>query len=539
MVHSGAANRTAVSRRRILRTTAGLGALGMVGASGLRGVSGRAAAIETCGTTLDVVLVLDYSGSIRSAGTWNDIRDGATDFVDELADDNQVGLVTFGDTAKAYDFDSDDYLVSAQDGATDNRGTVKSAIPTTEPPQENGTHMPGALALANDILDEQGRGGKEAIILLTDGSPNYENGIIGDGAAPPSDDADGTVGDISGWLPNGSGGFDPDGDATDDTYDFTGGKSGGEDAVITDSERNETAEIAAMARGDSQYTKMDGTTVSVSPSPPTRLLTVGIGGADQTYLASKIASSPGDHIQTTAENIGTELVGLLEDLCEPECVVDLYAGQTIPSGTVSFSLAGDILTVTYTTSGDWRLQETHLDVVGDFCDFPTAGNDNPKVGQFAYSETHDDVTTYTYEVDVSGLEGVPPYLVAAHAVVDDGEREETAWADGCPFTERGNWATFAVFDPESNTCDCPADYEKPSCDDAGGKPEDDEGSGGKGKGGKKGKGRGNGKGNGKGSSNGKGRGNDKGNRKGSSNGKGRGNDKGNRKGSSNGKGRGR
>jgi hypothetical protein len=507
-----------ISRRKTLGLlSAGAGTVTMSGA-GIGTIADRALAqIETCDATLDVVLALDYSGSIRSAGTWGDIRSGATDFVDELSDDNQIGLVTFGDAPKAYDFDEDEYLVQAQDGQTDNRGTVASVIPDTAPPTENGTHMPGALDLANAILDEQGRGEKEVIILLTDGEPNYENGLVGDGAAPPADDGDGNVAGVVGWSPSQSDSFDPDGDSTANTFDYTGGNTGGEDASITDGERNETAEVAAIARGDSEYTKMNGDTVSVTPSPPTRLLTVGIGGADDTYLSTKVASAPDDHVSTTAANIGTELVALLEDLCNSPCVVSLVAGQHTDVGTVELTLDGETLTVTYTTTGDWYLRETHLDVQEDFCDFPLAGKSNPKVGRFAHSGIHDDVRTVSYQVDVSSFDNdgdditPPPYLVAAHAVVersndgeqsdsdDESDRNDTAWGGGCRFNRKGgNWATFIVFDPSiPEACGCPEEYDRPTCenepdneDDDGRESEDEEDNNGR-----KGRGKGNGRGN--------------------------------------------
>lgn len=457
--------RLPIVRRQILAgLSAGVGAIAVGGGASTFSRPVVAQEIETCGATLDVVLLIDYSGSIRTADTWDDIRSGASDFVNALPDDAQAGVVSFGDAPKAYDFGSGDYLSAVQDGTTDNRPTITGVLPTAEPPGENGTHMPGAIDLANAILDEQGRGGKEVLVLLTDGEPNYENGVVGDGASPPADDADGTVGGVTGWVPNGTGGFDPDGDGSEETYSYDGGLTGGEDATITDSERDETAEVAAIARGDTTYEDSDGNTVSVTPSPQTRILTVGIGGADDDFLSNKVASAPGDHVATTAEEIGDALVGLLTDICAEACEVTLYAGQDIDVGTVSLSLEGETLTVTYSTTGNWTISETHLDVVESFCDFPLAGNDNPKVGQFAESGSHDVVSEVTYDVDVSGLE--PPYLVATHAAVETGDSEETAWGDGCPFTERGNWATFIVFDPDDTTCGCPDGYEREQCEES-------------------------------------------------------------------------
>lgn len=466
-----------ISRRTVLKGSAM--AVGLAGAgTGTIGALTRQVAaqgIETCGATLDVVLAIDYSGSIRTAGSWADIVQGATDFVNELAPDNRIGMVTFGDTAKAYDFGDRDYLVFAEEGGTDNRPTVIDALPDEQPPQENGTHMAAALDLANDVLDEQGRGGKEVIVLLTDGEPNYENGVVGDGSTPPADEVTDVVGGVTGWDPSEAERFDPDEDGARNTFTYTGGKAGGEDAIITDSERNETAAVAAAARGDDEYTAMDGTTESVTPSDPTRILTVGIGGADDEYLSSKIASSPDDHVQTTPEEVGSTLVGLLEDLCEPECIADLLAGQHQAVGSVALSQDGDSLEVTYTTDDDWYLTELHLHVAESVCEVPTTGNGklNPKVGHFDYPASPDEGTQeYTVEVDVSDL--TAPLIVAAHAVVVHAtemgdefvvDRTETAWGAGCAFNpEHGNWATFVVFDPETDGCGCPDDYALPNCD---------------------------------------------------------------------------
>lgn len=98
------------------------------------------------------------------------------------------------------------------------------------------------------------------------------------------------------------------------------------------------------------------------------------------------------------------------------CEVDLLAGQDTPVGTVTTGLSSDELTVTYDTDANWYLAETHLDVVDEFDDFPLAGKNNPKVGQFEYGETYGPgMQTDSFTVDVSDLDS--PYLVAAHAVV--------------------------------------------------------------------------------------------------------------------------
>lgn len=424
-----------IARRDVLKTTAGAAGFTALGGLGLNTFTGLASAeehpqIDTCGAALDIVLALDYSGSIGS-GLWDDIETGAKSFVDALADDNQLGLVTFGDTAKAYDWGDRDYLK----GADSNRSTIKSKIPTSSPPNENGTHMAAALDFANEILDHQGRGESEVIVLLTDGEPNYQNGLVGDGQNPPEDEGDSSVGGVSGWDPSSNEPFDPDEDGTGFTHEYTGGSSG-TDPIITDGERDETA-----ARADDA--KADGT----------RIIPVGIGaGVDDSYLRTRIASEESDYVQVgDSSEIGAALTEILTELCEA-CVVDLVAGQHMDAGTVSLGLDSDaeVLTVTYETTGEWMLEEIHLHVTDDPEDFPTAGKNNPKVGRFDVSEYFDPaVDSATFDIDVSGLDS--PYFVAAHAAMEGGE---TAWAEGCAFNpgRGGNWAMYVQFGDD--VCGC-------------------------------------------------------------------------------------
>ncbi|WP_440990342.1 vWA domain-containing protein [Haloarchaeobius baliensis] len=295
---------TGISRRRVLQSTAlttGVIGLGLpLSSTTVLANDHTDGRIDTCNATLDIVLALDYSGSIGSA-LWGDIESGAESFIDVLNDDNQLGIVTFGDTGKAYDFGTGDYLLLAQDGATDNRPAMKAAVPGVAPPNENGTHMAAALDFADDILDGQGRDGKEVIILLTDGEPNYQNGTVGDGSNPPEDEADGSVGGVSGYVPTDTTAFDPEGDGAN-TYTYTGG-SAGTDANITDGERDETEAVATAAKADG-----------------TRIIAVGIGGGvDDDYLSNRIASAPEDYVQVEdSAQIGAALRDLLTEICD-EC----------------------------------------------------------------------------------------------------------------------------------------------------------------------------------------------------------------------------
>ena len=138
--------------------------------------------------------------------------------------------------------------------------------------------------------------------------------------------------------------------------------------------------------------------------------------------------------------------------------VDLLADQDVDVGTVSASLDGDTMDVTYDTSGaEWYIADTHLHVTDDDFDEVTNRNGNPRPGQFDYSgkpyDEYDETVTYSPDVGDLDLEDGDDVLVAAQAEVfkylhDDEIREETTWGDGERFTDRGNWATYSEFDVE-------------------------------------------------------------------------------------------
>lgn len=142
----------------------------------------------------------------------------------------------------------------------------------------------------------------------------------------------------------------------------------------------------------------------------------------------------------------------------------LFAGQTIESGTVCVSVDGANLKVTYTTTMGWELVETHVWVGSNLSDMPQTNKGSPKIGNFPYASGDiSGATTYTTLIPLNVLGFFCPddadaeFFVAAHAVVqlpdgsDDGFQEETAWACGDRFVERGAWGTFFTI---TLGCDC-------------------------------------------------------------------------------------
>jgi len=283
-----------LTRRSVLKSAVAAGAVSAFGITA-PGFVGRAAAdehalINTC-NDLDVVLALDYSGSIRSAGTWGDIRSGVESFLDVLPADVQIGLVRFGDSPVAYEYAANDLLRLA---TASNVTALKGAVPTATPPGENATHMPGALTFADAILDAEGRGGNELVLLVTDGGPNYQNGFVGDGDDDP--------------VASGFQGPQDDETFAYGAFEFTGGTNGGENGVA--GEAGELTETTATA----DAIKNGGT----------RIIAVGVGGdvaGFDTYLQDEIASSPDDFVAVEdPADLGSQLQALITEVCDDECL---------------------------------------------------------------------------------------------------------------------------------------------------------------------------------------------------------------------------
>ena len=134
-------------------------------------------------------------------------------------------------------------------------------------------------------------------------------------------------------------------------------------------------------------------------------------------------------------------------MASAETEVPLYAGQDIPVGTVTVSDDGTM--ITYTTTGGWVLNATHLHV-GDSLDaIPQTKKNNPIPGKFDYSAVHDQpVTEYTYTIPAAQVDKLYIAAQAEVALLDEDTglwQEESAWAgtevDAKQF-EGKNWATY-------------------------------------------------------------------------------------------------
>jgi hypothetical protein len=143
--------------------------------------------------------------------------------------------------------------------------------------------------------------------------------------------------------------------------------------------------------------------------------------------------------------------------CDDPFTTDLIAGRTTDAGDVKVCNDDATLTITYEATYPWCLLETHLHVAtipdppaDPDANIPQNRPGNPIPGHFAYGDEHDCAGTAVFEIPLDEIDGgVGPgdtVVIAAHAEVEDGKREETAWGKGARFVERGNWAMYFTYE---------------------------------------------------------------------------------------------
>lgn len=108
----------------------------------------------------------------------------------------------------------------------------------------------------------------------------------------------------------------------------------------------------------------------------------------------------------------------------------IWAGQTIPVGSLWISNDSNYIYVTYELADDWMLTETHLHLADSLEDIPMTPSGIPIPGQFDYKTDHDpSVSSYTYTIDLSsyGFECGDSIVVAAHAAVEKWDEQSQEW----------------------------------------------------------------------------------------------------------------
>lgn len=138
----------------------------------------------------------------------------------------------------------------------------------------------------------------------------------------------------------------------------------------------------------------------------------------------------------------------------PETIVTLFAGQHIDAGTITVTNDAENIYVTYSTANGYLLTQTHL-YVGACENVPVNSQGNPVPGQFPYANTHNNITSYTYQVPISTIGLGNCGCIAAHAVVvklnASGQviEQQTGWGNGVRINPNGgNWGM------KFNFCTC-------------------------------------------------------------------------------------
>jgi len=229
---------------------------------------------------VDIMLAIDTSGSITGQEQ-TDLEDGVAAFVEALPTDGsaQVGAISFGGGSVT--------------GLSGLGAPGSFSLPSLS--YGGNTPMPGAIDIADQVLDNQGRpDALPVVVVVTDGGPNY-----GESVSDPSYSA--SVGGSSYSAPRGPGFSADDSSPGYDNNDSTS-------STVTEGEQDETALVA-----DAVKAGPDGSRIAVlNISPGTTELGGGRDLSD--YLEDEIASAgfyneiPVSNFAAVADDIAAEVV---------------------------------------------------------------------------------------------------------------------------------------------------------------------------------------------------------------------------------------
>ncbi len=138
-------------------------------------------------------------------------------------------------------------------------------------------------------------------------------------------------------------------------------------------------------------------------------------------LGKKAKSTPGN----TGDNTS--------DGCDSDGIVTLWAGKTINVGTVTVTYDVGNIYVTYTTTGSWKIYETHLDLS------TSAYTERGAPGHYDYQQSHNGVTSYTYTVPNQWASATSVYFLAHAVVGKGGSSTETAYGGTVVKPKKGSW----------------------------------------------------------------------------------------------------
>lgn len=158
----------------------------------------------------------------------------------------------------------------------------------------------------------------------------------------------------------------------------------------------------------------------------------------------------------------------------PECT-KLYAGKSAEAGTVCVTNDLESLYVTYSTTGDWYLDDVHLFVGATLATMPVTKTGNPKIGNFPYVVENLNTQMYTFTVPLGDFGAADPCVspkkiaIAAHAALIRRDtagviyQTETGWANGTQLNIKGSWAMYFEYTTRCPPQNSPVTY---SCETA-------------------------------------------------------------------------
>jgi hypothetical protein len=150
-----------------------------------------------------------------------------------------------------------------------------------------------------------------------------------------------------------------------------------------------------------------------------------------------LAPSPGETQAAVAPTVESAVTSA-------SVTVPLWAGQTINAGRVVISNDAANLYVTYQTSPEWLLQQTHIDLRNE----APVNSENLAPGQFAYkTDPHaPQVSEFTYTIPLDALNG--EIIILSHAsLIGVGSRQgedETAWGGDISGAAR-RWYFYTIY----------------------------------------------------------------------------------------------
>lgn len=141
-----------------------------------------------------------------------------------------------------------------------------------------------------------------------------------------------------------------------------------------------------------------------------------------------------------------ETANALEPFCGNPTTVRLLTEKNVDAGTVTVTNGETTLFVKVTTKPNYKLTATHLSVANALSGILVTSKKNPIPGQFPYQTKHNNVSTFTYEIPLTGLNST--VYVAAHADVlkTGATKTEGAWGEGTPFVPgKRSWGMYFMY----------------------------------------------------------------------------------------------